>query len=49
LNQPKKPLVLPWLPSAGGLSIVAHSAGVKITAIDTESNIAAMIVTENCR
>ncbi len=49
LNQPKKPLCSTWPPGGSGFRIVAHSAGVRISATSTDSAIADTSVMENCR
>jgi hypothetical protein len=49
LKRPKKPFFASSPPAFTGLSIVAHSAGVSVSATSTESTMAEMIVTENCR
>ncbi|MNN08157.1 hypothetical protein D3C81_1210060 [compost metagenome] len=49
LNQPKKPRLATWCsPLAIGLSMVAHSAGVKIRATSTDRAMAETMVIENC-
>ena len=40
---------MPCPPAAGGLSSVAHSAGVSVSATNTDSAMAATMVMENCR
>ena len=47
LNQPNGPFLA--RPSLRGLSKVAHSAGVKISATSTDSVMAETMVMENCR
>jgi hypothetical protein len=49
LNQPKKPRVFMGSPLGLGLSIVAHMAGVRISATMTDSTIADTMVIENWR
>ncbi|MNJ04652.1 hypothetical protein D3C73_1655070 [compost metagenome] len=49
LNQPKKPrLGVPCSPFLIGLSMVAQSAGVKISATRTDRAMAETMVIENC-
>ncbi|MNF09500.1 hypothetical protein D3C80_2101790 [compost metagenome] len=48
LNQPKKPFFSRWAWSTG-LRMVAHKAGVKISATTTDRAIAETMVIENCR
>jgi len=49
LNQPNGPRMVPGLVWSAGFSMVAHNAGVRISATSTESAIADTIVTENWR
>ncbi|MNF79846.1 hypothetical protein D3C84_620750 [compost metagenome] len=49
LNQPKKPRWAPNSPCFMGLSRVAQSAGVRISATSTESTMAETMVRENWR
>ncbi|MNY16729.1 hypothetical protein D3C86_1500120 [compost metagenome] len=49
LNQPKKPFFSLWWPLGTGLRIVAHSAGVKVSASKAEKKIDTAMATENCR
>ena len=49
LNQPKKPLRSAWWPLAMGLSSVAHSAGVKVSASRPENRMDTASDSENCR
>ena len=47
LNQPKKPFWCSSSPLCAGFSSVAHSAGVRISATSTDSNMADTMVSEN--
>ncbi|MNP77060.1 hypothetical protein D3C76_1744100 [compost metagenome] len=50
MNQPKKPPLAVWCsPFFSGLSMVAQSAGVKISATSTDRPMAETMVMENCR
>ena len=49
LNQPKKPVCSTCPDGGSGFRIVAHSAGVRISATSTDSTIADTSVIENCR
>ncbi|CFN69685.1 Uncharacterised protein [Bordetella pertussis] len=49
MNQPKKPFLEPWWPFGMGLSMVAHSAGVKTMATTTDSTMDETMVMENWR
>lgn len=47
LNQPKKPR-FSWWPGSSGLSIVAHRAGVSVSASSAENRIDTAIDIVNC-
>ncbi|MOA59695.1 hypothetical protein D3C78_1843770 [compost metagenome] len=49
LNQPKKPFLSSWCPLATGLRMVAHSAGVKVSASSAEKKMDTAIAIENWR
>ena len=49
LNQPKKPRLACACPYLAGFRMVAHRAGVRISAVSTDRPIADTMVMENCR